>query len=82
MATVWMSEAAVCPMQLTVEVETAHGRIWCLLTSCVSFEEFRDLPSVIEFQSKHYNRISWNSDKGKACYKWDDGIHRTATLVA
>lgn len=38
-------------------------------TDCVDFDQFRELPQVVEFENETYVKTGWNSDSETAFYK-------------
>ncbi len=55
-------------------VEMFSGRIYCLQATVASYEQYADLPQVVEYQGTHYTKTSWNSDTMLACYKADQQV--------
>ena len=40
-----------------------------LETNCTSFQQFCDLPQVVEYEGKIFGKSGWSSDRCYACYK-------------
>ena len=68
------AHTATAAREIPVDPIYLEGRIYCLESRCETYEEYLDLPKVINYVNNKWVKTGWSSDRNYACYKLANGF--------